>query len=96
MLATPFYSVINKKYFAGMILILLVMMLSIALVTSRHSNRLLFAELQNYYEQRDKLQDSWSQLLLEHGTWASDLRVERVAIDKLGMIPPKKVQVINP
>lgn len=96
MIDTPFYCVLNKKYLFGMLLMLTVMMLAIALVSSRYNNRLLYADLQKYYEKRDKLQDSWSQLLLEHGTWASDLRVEQVAYEELGMVQPKKVQVINP
>ena len=96
MIDTPFLGILNKQYMFGAILIVVVISLSIGIVHRRYENRLLYSELQKHYENRDKLQDSWSQLLLEHGMWASDVRVERVAYENLGMVSPKKTQVIKP
>lgn len=40
-------------------------------------------------QQQTRLESQWSQLLLEHSTWGSYARVERLAREKLGMKLPK-------
>lgn len=70
---------------------------SLGVIYSKHQSRNLFIELQNLQNQRDNLHVEWSQLLLEQGTWASDVRVERVAEEHLKMtVPsPNEIKVIR-
>jgi cell division protein FtsL len=67
---------------------------AMAVVYIQHLNRSLHIELQRLHEMRDKLQVEWSQLLLEQGTYGSDVRVERVAKEQLKMIIPKPEQMM--
>jgi cell division protein FtsL len=39
------------------------------------------------------LQEDYGRLLLEHSTWASHYRVEKVAAEELGMQPPALAQL---
>ncbi len=71
---------------------------ALALVYIRHTNRSLHIALQKIQMSRDELHVVWTQLKLEHGTLGSDVRVERIARDQLGMISPnpKEITVIQP
>lgn len=67
---------------------------AIAVVYVQHLNRSLHIQLQHAYELRDALHVEWSQLLLEQGTYGSDVRVERVAQERLNMVMPKPEQML--
>ena len=54
-----------------------------------HEARRLTDESQKLQQQQTRLESQWSQLLLEHSTWGSYARVERLAREKLGMKLPK-------
>ena len=71
---------------------------ALAVVYSKHLYRKLHIQLQHLQQARDSLHNEWTQLLLEQGTLASDVRVEKIARETLKMkIPdPTQTQVINP
>lgn len=66
----------------------------ISVVYTQHLNRSLHIQLQKLHELRDALHVEWSQLLLEQGTYASDVRVEKVAEQQLHMKIPKTEQMM--
>ncbi len=75
----------DKLKLINFILIIAVMLSAMLVVYSRHSNRLLFVELEGLNKQRDKMNIEWGQLQLEQSTWATDSRIEKIATEKLHM-----------
>ena len=71
---------------------------ALALVTSQHQSRKLYVELQKEQELAQQLEVEWGQLQLEQSTWATHARVEKLAIQSLGMrVPPaSRIQVVPP
>lgn len=76
--------------FLGIVLFLSAM----AVVYEKHQSRQLFMQLQTLQREVESLQEEWSQLLLEQGTWASDARVEQLARTHLRMGLPEPDQVV--
>ncbi len=62
-------------------------------IYTKHLSRQYFSELQALQNQQDQLHVEWSQLLLEQGTWSTDVRVERVAKEHLHMVMPDPSEV---
>jgi cell division protein FtsL len=58
---------------------------ALGVITSQHQARKLFAELDTEQGAAKKLDEEWTQLQLEQGTWATHKRVEAVASKSLGM-----------
>ena len=58
---------------------------ALGVITSQHQARKLFAELDAEQNAATKLDEEWTQLQLEQGTWATHKRVEAVASKSLGM-----------
>jgi cell division protein FtsL len=71
---------------------------ALALVTSQHQSRKLYVELQKEQELAQSLEVEWGQLQLEQSTWATHARVEKLAVQALGMrVPPaSRIQVVSP
>jgi cell division protein FtsL len=71
---------------------------ALGLVTSQHQSRKLYIELQKEQELAKQLEVEWGQLQLEASTWATHARVEKFAIQSLGMrVPPaSRIQVVPP
>ncbi len=69
---------------------------ALALVTSQHQARKLYVELQKEQEIAKQLEVEWGQLQLESSTWATHARVEKLAVQALGMrVPPaSRVQLV--
>jgi len=61
---------------------------ALQVVMSRHEARKLFVEIQSLEKNRDDLNEKWTRLLLEQSTWATDVRIETIARNELGMRPP--------
>jgi cell division protein FtsL len=72
----------------NVLLLLAVIACALAVVTSQHRARKLFAELESEQAAARKLATEFTQLQLEQGTWATHARVEQVAARRLGMRPP--------
>ena len=76
-----------------LILLAVVMIVSIAVVQTRHQSRQLFAELQARQAERDALNTEWGKLLLEEATWSQHRRVEAIARARLGMNTPETANI---
>jgi len=76
-----------------MLLLTAVMMVSIAVIYTRHESRRLFAELQTQRSERDALNVEWGKLLLEEGTWSQHRRIEAVARQRLNMNTPDTAHI---
>jgi cell division protein FtsL len=71
---------------------------ALGLVTSQHQARKLYVELQKEQDVARQIEVEWGQLQLEQSTWATHARVEKFALQSLGMrVPPaSRVQVVPP
>jgi len=71
---------------------------ALALVTSQHQARKLYVELQKELDLARQIEVERGQLQLEQSTWATHARVEKLAIQALGMrVPPaSRIQVVPP
>ena len=71
---------------------------ALGLVTSQHQSRKLYVELQREQERAKQFEVEWGQLQLEASTWATHARVEKFAVQSLGMrVPPaSRIQVVAP
>jgi cell division protein FtsL len=78
----------NKLVVVNICLLMLTVFSALAVVYSKHTTRQLNTRLQQLANQRDTLQAEWTQLMLEQGTWATNARVEEIAIKHLNMISP--------
>jgi cell division protein FtsL len=68
---------------------------AVELVLYRHQSRRLFVELQSLRQARLGLDQEWGQLLLEQATWGAEIRVEQIAVEKLGMLVPGPRQIME-
>jgi len=71
---------------------------ALGVITSQHRERKIFAELDQEQAAAKKLDEEWTQLQLEQGTWATHRRVEAVASKSLGMryAAPDTTVIIDP
>jgi len=69
-------------------LLVLVVACALGVITSQHRARKLFSDLENGQAAAKKLDEEWTQLQLEQGTWATNKRVEALASRSLGMRLP--------
>ena len=70
------------------LLLVLVVACGLAVVTSQHQARKLFIDLESEQAAAKRLDEEFTQLQLEQGTWATNKRVEAVASRNLGMRLP--------
>jgi len=63
-------------------------------VTLQHKARKLFIELQAEQDASRKLQEEYTQLTLEQGTWSTNKRIERIASQSLGMRLPDAASTV--
>jgi cell division protein FtsL len=71
------------------LLLALVIACALSVITSQHRARRLFTDLESAQATTKKLDEEWTQLQLEQGTWATNKRVEAVASRQLGMRQPE-------
>jgi cell division protein FtsL len=70
------------------LLLLALVVCALAVITSQHRARKLFIDLELAQAAAKKLDEEWTQLQLEQGTWATHKRVEALASKSLGMRLP--------
>ena len=70
------------------LLLVLVIACGLAVVTSQHQARKLFSDLESEQAAAKRLEEEFTQLQLEQGTWATNKRVEAVAAKSLNMRLP--------
>ena len=74
---------------------LLVIAASVAVIYVTYDTRKQFNALENLRFERNNLQVSWRQYLLEESTWATYSRIERLASGSLDMHYPEANQMIR-
>lgn len=78
----------------NLLLLAVLALCALALVTSQHQARKLFAELEREQARAKALQVEFGQLQLEASTWATHARVERLARERLRMRAPEPRRVL--
>ena len=76
------------------VLVVLILTSALAVSWTVHETRRLTSRAQQLQAEQDHLQTEWGQLLLEHSTWGSYTRVERLAREKLNMQLPEGGQKV--
>ncbi len=71
------------------LLLLLVVASALGVAYSVHEARRLTDRTPQLLSEQAELETRWGQLLLEHSTWGSYARVERLAREELGMKLPQ-------
>ena len=66
---------------------------ALVVVVQKSWYRNLYAENQHLISQRNQINTEWGQLLIEQGTWGSNIRVETLAKQVLGMQLPSSMQI---
>lgn len=71
---------------------------ALGVITSQHRARKVFAELDAEQAQAKRLDDEFTQLQLEQGTWATHKRVQALASSQLGMrfADPASTVIVDP
>lgn len=90
----PFLYLIQSSGLKLWVLGLLVLSSAIGVVYSKHVGRNFHTQLQELYNERDKLHVEWTQLLLERGALGADMRVEKIAREELGMRFPLQDEIV--
>jgi cell division protein FtsL len=82
----------------NLILLAIAVACALAVVTSQHTARKLYVELQKEQGRARQLEIEWGQLQLEQSTWAMHARIEKIAGGQLLMRAPpsSRVQVVAP
>ncbi len=68
-------------------LVLAVLGSALAVIYMRHESRQLFVELSALQEAGHELDVEWARLQIEEGTLTADGRIERIARERLDMVP---------
>ncbi|MCW8964625.1 MAG: cell division protein FtsL [Gammaproteobacteria bacterium] len=67
------------------ILIVLNTATALGVVHNQYQKRVIGIELTRMAAEKDQLIDKWSQLLVEYASWSANSRIEKIAVEKLGM-----------
>ena len=67
---------------------------AIGVVYSIQQSRELFVELTKLGNERDDLNFEFGRLELEQATWAENNRIDQIARDRLGMVPPNPAETV--
>ena len=73
----------------NLFLLALAVACAIGVITAQHKSRQLFIDLEAGHARAQRLEEEFTQLQLEQGTWATHKRVEAVASRSLGMRLPE-------
>ena len=86
--------VLDRKQWMIVIMSAMILVSAFFVVCMKDTNRQLMGELQTLENTQENLHNTWSQLLLEEGTWASQARIGEVAVQNLNMVQPKTKSII--
>ncbi|WP_101760182.1 cell division protein FtsL [Oceanicoccus sp. KOV_DT_Chl] len=78
----------------NLLLLVLVVCSATAVIYSSWKSRQLFSDLQMQSREAVRLEEDWGRLLLEQSTWASHVRIERLAKTKLNMVVPDPATIV--
>lgn len=77
-----------------LVLLVLVVASAMAVVYTKHTARVLFADAQRLEQENEALQTEWGLLRLEQNTWGEQSRIERIARLRLGMELPERKSIV--
>jgi cell division protein FtsL len=82
----------------NLILLAILVACALSVVTTQHTARKLYVELQKEQDLAKQLAIEWGQLQLEQSTWAMHARIEKIASGQLMMRvpPPSRTQIVPP
>ncbi len=84
----------SPRHFMIALLILATVISGVLVVYARHKHRQAYIELSQLEKQRDELNIEFSRLQLEQATWSETNRIEKIAVERLGMSFPQDVDVV--
>lgn len=84
----------TKEMLAMSVLVVLVLFSALSVVYVKNYERTVFSELQSTQTMRERLQEQWGQLLVEHSAWATPSRVQTLASRHFAMHLPSKHDLI--
>jgi len=76
-------------------LLIVLMICALSVITAQHRARRLFQSLEAEQQRAKALDEEYGQLQLELSTWAVQLRIERVAAERLRMRVPEQARVVR-
>jgi len=76
------------------VLIAMTLASALAVVYARHETRRTFVALQAAETARDEMNIEWGRLQLEQSTWATHVRIDKLAREKLGMRIPSTDNIV--
>lgn len=71
-----------------LILVFAVLVSAVSVVATQHASRAVFMEIEQLKKRRDLLNEEWSRLQIEQGTWSLDDRIEHIVREDLDMLAP--------
>jgi cell division protein FtsL len=83
------------RFNLNLILLLVLVICALSVVKANHQARKLFIALGAEQKHLRDLNIEWGQLQLEQSTWAANVRVEKLAREKLGMKRPAPGEVMS-
>lgn len=81
-------NLVSTRSLMLMFLMFAVLVSALAVVNTSYKHRMVFHELQQTRDQTNNLDVQWGQLLIEQSTFGLEGRIERRAMDELGMKLP--------
>jgi cell division protein FtsL len=70
----------------NVVLALVLVVCALAVIQAQHRSRTYFVELERLKKEAHALEEQWSQLQLEQGTWANPARVDTLARTRVGLV----------
>ena len=86
---------LSKPQILKIFLALSVLMSALAVVYVTNFHRITFAQIEKEEEHSHQLQMQWGQLQLEQASLSSPARVQKLAVERAGMVYPTDKQVMN-
>lgn len=84
----------SDRWMVITVLLLMVIGTALAVVYARHETRRTFVSLQAAQTTRDEMNIEWGRLQLEQSTWATHVRIDKLAREKLGMKIPSTDNIV--
>ncbi len=79
----------------NLILLLIVVIFAFMLITKRYQSRVDYIALSNLKHEADDLNNEYTRLQLEEGTYSSNLVLKNFAVGQLGLIAPDKQHILE-
>jgi len=84
----------TRPVLRNMLLTFAILLTAFAIIYSKDISRLLFIEYQAQQSVQNNHYENWTKLLLEQGTLTQQVRIERIAQQRLQMAVPTEQQVV--